>query len=356
MSTAEPNYQGPPTKGDIRRNEDPDSLRTLTADEVSLAPVEFLWPSRIPKGTLTIFDGDPGLGKTTVLLDIAARVTTGTPMPNAANRGSRSAASVLYLSVEDGLSNTIVPRLKAAGADLSRVHLLFDTEIPTLPRSAEKILSLVIKNDIALIVFDPVVAFLGDGKASNNDADVRQALAALQAICEPSGCAAVLLRHLNKQRGNTNALYRGGGSIAWVAAARAGLLVAKDPEDPELRVLAATKANLSRLAESLAYRLVPVEVPGAGTQVRVKWLGTSEHEAGDLLEERRQGRSEERVECGEWLKTRLANGVAVARPVLIEEASKRGWCESLLKRASGDVGVQTPRESKAQGGTLWSLK
>jgi hypothetical protein len=214
----------------------------------------------------------------------------------------------------------------------------------------------VVGHDIALVIFDPCVAFLSRECNANSDADVRQVLAPLRALCEQAGCAAVLLRYLNKQSMNTNALYRGGGSIGFISAARSGLLAARDPEDDERLVLAHSKANLSRKAPSLAYRLHPVQVPDAGEQVRVEWLGETHPEASDLLQARSQGRSEQREECADWLRERLAGGNAVSFKLLRTEAEGFGWGERLVQRAGHDIGVDIQRGNRAGGGTLWSLK
>jgi hypothetical protein len=319
-------------------------------------PVEWLWADRIPRGKITLLDGDPDLGKTTLLLDVGARVSTGRPMPGEPSGKHREPADVLYVSAEDDDDDTIQPRLQAAGADLDRVHLWAEAQLPVLPDDADRLAQLIVAHDVALVVLDPVGPFLNGDLNTNRDADVRQALAPLRGICEQTGAAAVLLRHLNKDGRTSNPLYRGGGSIAFIAAARSALLSARDPDDPDQLILAHTKANLARRAGSLAYSLEPVQVPGAGEQVRVRWLGASAHDAAELLAPQRQGRSEKREECGDWLGEKLADGNIVARKALVTEAERNGWPESLVKRAAQDIGVIARRENRAQGGTLWSLE
>jgi len=329
--------------------------RTRRASEVTPRPVEWLWQERIPRGKLTLLDGDPGLGKTTILLDLAARVSSGRPMPSESNGHGRKPEGVLYLSAEDDDGDTLRPRLEAAGADLDRVHLWAEATLPELPGDVEKIAQLVIAFDVGLIVLDPVGPFL-DGEINvNRDANVRQALAPLRGICELTGASAVLLRHLNKDGRSSNALYRGGGSIAFIAAARSAMLCARDPNDDDQLILAHTKANVGRLAGSLAYRLEPVPVANAGEQVRIEWLGAADYAAADLLAVPREGRSEKREECAAWLREKLADGNMVARKALIAEAERNGWQEHLVKRAATDIGVVSQRENQIHGGTLWSL-
>jgi len=329
--------------------------RTRPASDVQVRRVEWLWQHRIPRGKITLLEGDPGLGKTTILLDLAARTSSGRSMPGDTSGRAAEHAGVVYLSAEDDDGDTIRPRLEAAEADLDRVHLWADASLPMLPEDINIIGKVIVANDAQLVVFDPGVAFLGGEGDGNRDANVRQALAPLRGVCEQTGAAAVLLRHLNKNANSGNALYRGGGSIAWIAAARSALLSAKDPDDHDQMVLACTKANLGPQASSLAYRLQPVEVAIAGTQVRIEWLGESDHDAHDLLEPKRQGRSEKREACAEWLREKLANGNMVARKALVTEAAPR-FSEHLIKRAGKDIGVIARRENVVQGGTLWSLK
>ena len=316
-------------------------------------PVEWLWLDRIPRGKLTLLDGDPGLGKTTLLLDVAARVSTGRPMPGLENGQRNLVGDVLYISAEDDEGDTLRPRLEAAGADLDRVHLWADAALPSLPDDVDRLAQLIVARDLALVVFDPIGPCLNGGLNTARDAEVRQALAPLRGVCELTGTAAVLVRHLNKDGKSSNALYRGGGSIAFIAAARSALLAGKDPDDETRRVFAHTKANLGPLSESLGYRLTPVAVPGAGDQVHVEWLGAVEHSAEDLLGVR-QGRSENRDACDTWLPIRLNDG-AVAFATLRAEAKERGWGERMLQRVAVELGVKMEREPKVAGGTLWSL-
>ncbi len=330
------------------------SGNTRAASEVTPRPVKWLWPDRIPRGKVTLLDGDPGLGKTTVLLDVSACVSTGRPMPGVLNGCDTEPRGVLYLSAEDDDGDTLRPRLEAAEADLGRVYLWNATSLPTLPSGAGELEALASELNLALIVLDPGVAFIDGDLNTNNDAQVRQALAPLRGICEDTGCATVLLRHLNKDSKGSNPLYRGGGSIAFIGAARSGLLAARSPDDPDEMVLAHIKANVGPRAGSLAYQLKPVEVNGAGSQVRVEWLGASDYAAADLLQSQRQNRSPARSECSEWLRERI-NESAVAFKLLATEGKRHGWGERLLQRAGDDLGVVSQRTNVQGAGTLWSL-
>lgn len=251
-------------------------LNTVKPEQVS-----WLWPSRIPLGKLTLIDGDPGTGKSAMTTDIAARVSMGSTFPDGS---SCEPSGVVLLSAEDGLADTIRPRLEAAGADLSCILAL-----ATIPDGdSERLLSIpddlgIIKRGIErvgakLVVVDPLMAFLSGDVNSHRDQDVRRALASLAKLAEETGVAVVVVRHLNKGIGG-NSLYRGGGSIGIIGQARSALLVAKHPEDDQKRVLASLKNNLSTAAPSLVFVLNEA-TNGA---VHVGWKGETFLDADALL-------------------------------------------------------------------------
>lgn len=244
---------------------------------------EWLWPGRLPIGKLTVFDGDPGLGKSTLMLDVAAKVTTGSPFCD----GHRPAVgNVVILSAEDGLADTIRPRLDAADADPSRVLALdavHDPEFGQRPFSIPGDLSIlddvIAESRADLVIVDVLNAYLAARVDSYRDQDVRGALMPLARLAERHCCAIVVLRHLAKS-GGANAIYRGGGSIGIIGAARCGLLVAPDPDDESRMVLAVTKSNLAAIPPALAYRLTSDDERGCA---RVVWDGETTHKANDLL-------------------------------------------------------------------------
>ncbi len=299
-------------------------------------PERLTWLSRgrLAAGKLTVLDGDPGLGKSTLLAELPARVTRGDALPNGEAGRPRG---VVLLSAEDGLADTIRPRLEAAGADLDRVLALVAMpdegdedgpgRLPTIPDDLGYVEELVRHADAALLVIDPLMAYLGADTNAHRDQDVRRALAALAALAERTGVAVVLIRHLNKAQ-SAHALYRGGGSIGIIGAARCGLLLAADPDDPERRVLAPTKANLARPPVTPVFRLAPVP----GTDVaRVAWLGETAHTAANLLA---QPADEE--ERGLWPACGGADTPA-------DEASAVGCARpaSLPRPVSSDLGATT---------------
>jgi hypothetical protein len=318
--------------------------------------VEWLWPGRIPLGKLTILDGDPGLGKSVLSLDLAARVSTGQAMPDGAP-GPRG--GVVLLSAEDALDDTIRPRLDAAGADVSRVLALDSIpdgdkprRLPELPIDGPLIGAAVRRVGALLVVVDPLTAYLGHTVNSHRDTDCRRALWPLAALAEETGAAVVVIRHLNKAMGS-NPLYRGGGSIGIIGAARSGLLVAKDPDNPDRRrILAATKCNLAPLPASLAYDLSTAE-NGA---LRIGWAGESPHTAESLLAAPRD--DEERgalQDAADVLRSILERG-PVAPEDAKREARKAGVADKTLYRAKSILGARSRKEGfTGKGVWQWFL-
>ena len=333
----------------------------VTLSDVTPERVTYLWAGRLPAGKLVVVDGDPSVGKSTLMLDMSAHLSTGAAWPDGA--AGTGPTNVLLMSAEDGLADTIAPRLVAAGADRTRIHAVLDVEIldgdgnprmvpPSLPRDIGRLEFLVRHYAARLVVVDVLMAFLSNGVDSHRDQDVRGVLHQLAAMAERTGCTVILIRHLNKA-GGSNALYRGGGSIGIVGAARAAFLVARDPEDDDRRILATTKMNLAAEPPSLAYRLVSDAATGS---VRVEWeTEPVDHTAASLL---RTDDSEpsERSEAVDWLLgfLRESGGSAPARDVF-KAARADGISERTLQRARAKAGVNSERRGFASG-SVWFLE
>jgi len=324
---------------EAEQSERPDGLICLA--DVGPQPVDWLWSNRIPHGTVTMIDGDPGLGKSTMTLDLAARVTVGAPMPLEERTGVP--AGVIVLSSEDLLAQTIRPRLDASGADNGRVFA-FDpsTDIAplTFPEDISRLEAMIATRGVKLVIVDPLVAFLGEDINSHKDQDVRRALAPLQRMAERTNVAVIGIRHLNKSAGG-NALYRGGGSIAIIGAARAGFLVALDPDDPQIRILAPTKANLAPPMPSLQFQVVNRE----GSDIpKIAWRGASERSASELVgqsvsDEEKSAALEDAVD---FLHEILWDGDMPAKEVQLE-AKRRGLSWRTIKRAKRKAGVESQK-------------
>lgn len=268
----------------------PPTLAVMTrASEVKPKPVRWLWLDRIPPGKITLFAGDPDVGKTCVAIDLAARVTTASIWPDGARR-STAPGSVIVLSAEDEPEDTLVPRLMAAGADLTRVHFLkgrrglkagITTEI-TL-HDIEAIQDAMVQaGDVKLVVVDPVSSYLGDINGHTN-AEVRVLLSRLARLAGRRQVSIVLITHLNKGN-NSAAIYRSIDSIAFVAAPRAAWLFARDKENPNRRLMLRLKGNLAKDSGGLAYELETATLPLAGKPseiVTVRWHDGAVHVTPD---------------------------------------------------------------------------
>ena len=327
----------------------------ITLADVEPEQVEWLWPGRIPRGKLTLLDGDPGLGKSTLAYDIAARVTRGLPMPGETD--GTAPADVVILSHEDGLADTICPRLGAADADLRRVHAIQyvpagagGSRLPSLPADLHEIMAVVETRAAAMLVIDPLFAYLASEVDSFRDHDVRAALAPLAAAAERSRVAVLVVRHLNKRAGGP-AIYRGGGSIGIIGLARSGLVVAADPDDPAVRILASVKNNLCPPPPSLRWKLVGNDKGVA----RVEWLGASEHGADALLSES-LNMPEDRgalQEACDFLRELLVAGELSASDVF-RRAREAGISERTLERGKRRLGIRH-RKQLGSGRFVWFL-
>ena len=258
--------------------------------EVESQQVDWLWHRRIPLGKITILDGDPGMGKSLLSIFIAACVSTGQPMPDGA---PAKQGKVILIAPEDAAEDTIKPRVEAAGGDSSQVLLLENMDLLNIkdtkkikfnerPFSLAQdlgILEQAIKQTgTILVVIDPLMAVLGHNIDSSRDQDIREVLTPLAQVAERTGCAILIIRHLNKGSSD-NILYRGSGSIGIIAVARIGLLVAHDPDDEQKRVFATIKNNLSKIAPNLSYQIAENE-QGAPY---IQWLGENHHTTSTLL-------------------------------------------------------------------------
>ncbi len=324
--------------------------------EVQPLPIEWLWKPWIPLGTLTVLDGDPGLAKSTLTLDWAARLSRGWKMPPEGGPRAVQPAATLLLSAEDDPERTIRPRLDAAGADVRRVHFLDhiveegEKRPPSLPWDLELVRGRVLDLGVRLVIIDPFTAFLGEGYDAHKDQDIRRCLARLAEMAKELRFSILLIRHLNKL-GHGPALYRGGGSIGITGAARASLVVGRDPDNERVRVLAMNKSNLGPIPRSLAYVLEPVP----DTEVtRIGWQGETDLKAADILWHD-QGLSqskagEDMAEARRFLARILASGPTQARDVF-KQAKEAGISEITVRRAKKDLKVQSVRY-----GTSWAWK
>lgn len=333
---------------------------TLRYDQLKPEKVSWLWPQRLPKGKLVLLDGDPDVGKSTLAVDLAARFTTGSPLPDGFR--PEGPAEVLMLRGEDSAADTVLPRLLAGGGDphkfteLVAVPRLTDEgkvtyELPEIPGDIAALEAVILRDSIRLVLVDVLMVFLSEKVNAYRDQHVRRALSPLAAMAEATHCCVVCLRHLNKQP-SAPALYRGGGSIGLIGAARVGLVAGHDPDNAGRRLLAVAKSNLAPKAETMAYRIVTHDLYGCG---HIQWDGISPRSAADVLHmAATEGDDRARLdEAIAVLLEILAEGPQPARNVLAQ-ASQAGVTEPMLRRAKDAAGVTIHKERKQGGRWMWT--
>jgi hypothetical protein len=338
---------------------------TYRMSDVEPERINWLWPGRLARGKLHIVDGDPGRGKSTIGYDLAARLSTGSPWPDG-QPGVKG--GTVILSAEDGRADTIRPRLDAHGADCDRIIALAAIREPAqetgqlrdrLPdlTDLDHIRQAAAEVDAALLIIDPLTAYLPRGVDAFKDADVRRALAPLAALAELLGLAVVIVRHLRKTGGK--AIYAGGGSIGIIGAARVGFIVADDPGDETRSVFAVSKVNIAVKSPALAYRLIPDDAHGCA---RVQWEGPVDLTADDLTVDRNNDDrdSDDADDIRGWLHAYLArNGGAAAPEDIVKAGGKAGYSPDQLKRAKKPKGTYPKVYSRKAGmddGWVWSLE
>ena len=334
-----------PEEDSARRSEGPPTRPNLNWRRVSdVAPVEleWLWPWLIPLGKLSLFAGDPGLGKSFVAVDMAARVSRGAEWPDQA--GEQQAGSVIILACEDDVADTIRPRLDRAGANVQKIVVVDSVSsgsrdrafslVDDLPRMRELIAEL---RDVRLLIVDPISAYCGSVDSHKN-AEVRALLAPLAELAAECRLAVVAINHLTK--GSGKAVYRSMGSIAFAAAARAVWNFYKDPDDEKRRLMMPAKMNLAADSYGLAYSIDDGAVIWSNEPILASADDVQARESGD-------GESSDPWPV-EWLRDRLADG-AVQVKTVDKEARAHGISQKQLRNARKQLNVTTHKSGFESG-------
>ena len=284
----------------------------LCYEDIKQTSVEWLWFPYIPFGKLTIIQGNPGEGKTYFAMMLTAACTNRKLFPNMEDI---EPFNVIYQTAEDGMGDTIKPRLIEAGADLSRVMVIDDTE-EALTLSDDRIEKAVRQNRVRLVIIDPVQAFIGADVDMNRANEVRPVFRKLGMIAEKTGCAIVLIGHLNKSSG-TQSTYRGLGSIDIMAAVRSLIFIGKVRKDPTTRVLIHEKSSLAPPGETMAFKL--------GDEEGFRWVGAYEISADELLDGKEGKATETKLERGaKLIRELLADKKEISIRELDEKAKEQG--------------------------------
>ena len=304
-------------------------LKIIKMSDVHSQEIEWLWYPFIPYGKLTIVQGDPGDGKTTMVLNIAAKLSKGEGLEE--QMKIAEPMNIIYQTAEDGLADTVKPRLDAAGADCERV-LVIDESAQSLSMSDERLEEALKQTGARLLILDPIQAYLGGGVDMNRANESRDMTKKLGILAEKYKCAIVLIGHMNKAAGN-KAAYRGMGSIDFFAVARSVLLVGRVEGQPDIRAVVQIKNNLAAFGHSKAFKL---------SEDGFRWLGDYEITADEVL-----GGIEPKVNKFEQAK-RLLRELAessnmVSSSEVLELAKEEGISKRTMESAKRELNISAKK-------------
>ena len=313
-------------------------LQMIKMSEIQSQEVSWLWYPFIPYGKLTIIQGDPGDGKTTLVLNIAAKLSKGEGLDSEMKLSEPM--NVIYQSAEDGLADTVKPRLELAGADCERI-LVIDEKEKSLSMVDERLEKAIVQTKARMLILDPIQAYLGGGMDMNRANEARDMTKKLGALAEKYQCAIVLIGHMNKATGN-KAAYRGMGSIDFFAVARSVLLVGRVEGEENIRAVVQIKNNLAAFGHPKAFVL---------SEDGFQWLGDYEITADEVL-----GGIAPKVNKMELAKRMLRELALTSNAVLSNEifdmADEQGISKRTLENAKKELGI---RARKINNSWYWEL-
>lgn len=322
------------------------------ASSVKPKPIEWLWPGRIAKGKITVFCGNPGIGKGLVSCDLTAAVTRERKFPDAPNENQPM--DVLMLFCEDGEADTVRPRLEAAGADLDRVGFLDSSIQPDKKAEKERFIALdkdiemlrvLIKSNpnIGLVIVDPVSSYIGEA-SMDREQEVRRVLGPLARLAEELNIAVILVMHFNK-RGDVSALHRVMGAVGMTGVARAVFLFAEDKDESGSFFFLCEKMNISKKPQGLKYRIEEKSL-SVGPYPLIAWNGTTDISTDAALASK--GDPNKLDAAKKWLTGFLTEDKPA--PAVYSAALKAGIAEKTLKRAKKDLGIESEQTAD---GWIW---
>ena len=303
----------------------PETVKIIRMSDVELTPVEWLWKPYLPFGKLSVLQGNPGEGKTYFAMHLAAACTNGKLLPNMERM---EPFNVIYQTAEDGLGDTVKPRLIEAGADLDRVLVIDDSEVQ-LTLSDERIEKAIIENNARLVIIDPIQAYLGADVDMNRANEVRPIFMRLGQVAQRTGCAILLIGHLNKAAG-MQSLQRGLGSIDIAAAVRSVMFIGKLKHDPTMRILTHEKSSLAPPGVSLAFSL--------GDEGGFRWVGEYDITADEMLSGIEPQRETKTQQAKDLICTLLAGGKQVFSEDIDKAALERGIPGRTVRDAKRELG------------------
>lgn len=303
----------------------PETVKIIRMSDVELTPVEWLWKPYLPFGKLSVLQGNPGEGKTYFAMHLAAACTNEKLLPNMEHM---EPFNVIYQTAEDGLGDTVKPRLIEAGADLDRVLVIDDSDVQ-LTLSDERIEKAIIENNARLVIIDPIQAYLGADVDMNRANEVRPIFMRLGQVAQRTGCAILLIGHLNKAAG-MQSLQRGLGSIDIAAAVRSVMFIGKLKHDPTMRILTHEKSSLAPPGASLAFSL--------GDESGFRWVGEYDITADEMLSGIEPQRETKTQQAKDLICTLLAGGKQVLSEDIDKAALERNIPGRTVRDAKRELG------------------
>lgn len=304
-------------------------LKIISMEEVPVEEVEWLWYPYIPFGKMTIVHDDGGEGKTTLILHLAALLSRGEKLP--CDSTERDPIKIIYQTAEDGLGDTIKPRLLAGNADCSQIKVIDESEA-ALNMLDERIEKAIVETRARVLILDPVQAYIGAKVDMNRANEVRAVLSQLGRIAEQYRCAIILVGHLNKAQGNKSN-YRGLGSIDFQAAARSVLVVGRIKDNPQVRVMAQSKSSLAPEGESIAFEL--------DKENGFSWLGHYDISVDDLLSGIPKEKKSEQAE--NLILEYLSKG-KYPQQILLRKAQEEGISKRVLDGAKKALNARSVKD------------
>jgi putative DNA primase/helicase len=328
-------------------------LRGERASSITPRPLDWLWDERIPAGKITLGTGKPDTGKSLAVLDIIGTVTTGRDWPDGKN--TMGPREVLLAAAEDDAEDTIIPRLMAAGADLTKVFIVRCTfqvgamngdkatgtsRALSLERD-KMLLATMIKEhpDLALICFDPLISYLGNADA-NKDSDIRPIMDGLKNICDKTGITILALIHSNKKT-DLSAVHRVSGAGSLAAAARSVWAFCRDQEQPNIYRMARVKGNLSKNRTGLTYSIetTPIEIEGKSVGMpHIVWGAAFDGDADDMIAMEKDATSKKDFKSDKAMALLSVLTLPMMATDIYREAEKQGISSDSMKRAKSRVG------------------
>lgn len=313
-------------------------LKMIRMSEVQSQEIEWLWYPFIPYGKLTIIQGDPGDGKTTMVLNLAAKLSKGEALDE--NMKVTEPVNVIYQTAEDGLADTVKPRLELAGADCERI-IVIDESDKSLSMVDERLEQAIVRTGARLLILDPIQAYLGGGMDMNRANEARDMTKKLGALAEKTKCAIILIGHMNKASGN-KAAYRGMGSIDFFAVARSVLLVGRVEGESNTRAVVQIKNNLAAFGHPKAFAL---------SEDGFKWLGDYEITVDEVLGGITP-KANKMEQAKQMLRELAETQSAVLSNEIFDRANELGISKRTLENAKKELGI---RARKINNAWYWEL-